>query len=124
MHREKLLTLFDNICRHQVSKGVHPMTCGNDSNHPPLFPVLEGGELVLRCAHCDYKQTFIPEQFGAEEKPKPTRHPHDGEPYYCVKCGLGYAEFAACEETICQLETAEAAQNRMKRYNELRTWSR
>jgi hypothetical protein len=40
---------------------VHPMTCGNDSNHS----ILEGAELdekvILFCTDCDYSQSWIPE---------------------------------------------------------------
>jgi len=33
----------------------------------------------------------------------------NGEPYYCAKCGFGKAEFMACEEESCKLESVEAA---------------
>lgn len=29
----------------------------------------------------------------------------DGEPYYCKSCGLGYAEYLACEDGSCELES-------------------
>jgi len=32
------------------------------------------------------------------------RHAHDGWPYYCTQCGLGYAEYLACEGMDCTLE--------------------
>jgi hypothetical protein len=36
----------------------HPLTCGNDSNHTPLYPIfnLETGRLKLICRDCDYTQ--------------------------------------------------------------------
>lgn len=56
---EKLAALAA-ICRHQVNRFRHPLTCGNDSNHPPLFPILEGDRIILACAHCDYRQPYLP----------------------------------------------------------------
>ena len=35
-----------------------------------------------------------------------------GEPYYCKNCGLGFAEYVACEEVNCELESKETAMNR------------
>lgn len=40
---------------------IHPLTCGNDSNHTILFPLVEDGQLVLVCADCDYRQTNVPQ---------------------------------------------------------------
>lgn len=40
------------------------------------------------------------------------RDPHDGRPFYCVTCGHGFAEFVACEEPDCTLETTAAAEAR------------
>jgi hypothetical protein len=42
------------------------------------------------------------------------RTPYDGKPYYCALCGLGLAEYIACEEPGCELETAETALNRAR----------
>lgn len=33
------------------------------------------------------------------------RHPYDSKPYYCKKCGMGFAEYIACELPDCELET-------------------
>lgn len=41
--------------------------------------------------------------------------PFDGSPYYCVTCGLGYGEYLACEDGVCQLETPRQAQRRRQR---------
>ncbi len=41
-----------------------------------------------------------------------TRHPYDGEPYYCTLCGLGYHEYLACEESVCKLEPKQNAETR------------
>lgn len=40
------------------------------------------------------------------------RTPYDGRPYYCDTCGLGLAEYNACEDGDCQLESVEEAQRR------------
>lgn len=37
------------------------------------------------------------------------RTPIDGKPYYCIKCGLGYGEYMACEEPDCELEPHDFA---------------
>lgn len=39
---------------------VHPLTCGNDSNHTVLFPYFNGEKVVLRCPDCDYVQNHLP----------------------------------------------------------------
>lgn len=39
---------------------MHPLTCGNDSSHALLFPLLVEGHIVLACPDCDYTQTHIP----------------------------------------------------------------
>lgn len=43
--------------------------------------------------------------------------PYNGEPYYCAECGLGFAEFVACEHTDCRLETRAEAQERKRAYD-------
>lgn len=51
---------------------VHPLTCGNDSQHLDLLPApgeilpIQSGEaaqvtMVLVCVQCGYRQKFIPE---------------------------------------------------------------
>lgn len=35
---------------------VHPLTCGNDSGHTPLYPFWDGEKVVLVCRDCDYTQ--------------------------------------------------------------------
>ena len=44
----------------QSSEKIHPLTCGNDSNHLPLLPFEENGLVVLRCFDCGYRQEHIP----------------------------------------------------------------
>lgn len=43
------------------------------------------------------------------------RSPFDGSPYYCKLCGKGWAEYNACEETDCELESETTARSRQKR---------
>jgi hypothetical protein len=44
-----------------------------------------------------------------------SRDPYDGEPFYCSICGVGFVEFAACEEVECVLETRAVSQARKLR---------
>lgn len=39
---------------------VHPMTCGNDSSHPPLY--LDWLRGPIACYECDYRQDHIPDE--------------------------------------------------------------
>jgi hypothetical protein len=55
-----LLSRMNAITNWQVSRSVHPMTCGVDSSHPPLFPIVLGRKIVLRCCHCAYRQDDAP----------------------------------------------------------------
>jgi hypothetical protein len=41
-----------------------------------------------------------------------TRSPYDGKPYYCETCGIGFAEFMACEDGDCKLEDEASAEAR------------
>ena len=43
------------------------------------------------------------------------RTPYDGHPYYCKICGVGFAEYMACEENDCELESEATAKSRKKR---------
>ncbi len=47
----------------QANDWVHPLTCGNNSLHENLIPVVQDGTIVLKCTDCDYVQTYIPEMF-------------------------------------------------------------
>ena len=39
---------------------VHPLTCGNNSDHLPLFPFWNGENVILLCADCKYEQSWYP----------------------------------------------------------------
>jgi hypothetical protein len=36
----------------------------------------------------------------------------DGQPYYCIKCGLGFYEMLACELPDCEREDVRVAERR------------
>lgn len=40
------------------------------------------------------------------------RTPYNGRQYYCIKCGLSFGEFIACELPDCTLESWSEAQRR------------
>jgi hypothetical protein len=45
---------------------LHPLMCGKDSSHEPLYPASVGDRIVLKCHgawpfECDYQQERIPE---------------------------------------------------------------
>lgn len=40
------------------------------------------------------------------------RSPLDSKPYFCVSCGVGFAELMACKLLGCKLETVEQAKER------------
>ena len=47
--------------------------------------------------------------------PPGRRSPHDGKPYYCAECGLGYQEYLACDDThCCRLESEDEARARSR----------
>jgi len=50
----------------------------------------------------------------------PQRSPYDGLPYYCRLCGMGWAEYQACEAGDCELESEATALGRQKRPAALR----
>jgi len=66
---EGAFVVMCRICDHQVTHMLHPLTCGNDSSHAPLFPVYREARVMLRCVDCDYTQE-VPEMFlcGTEQK--------------------------------------------------------
>jgi len=52
---------LNKIIEYQNDNSVHPLTCGNDSSHTPLIPILQGDNIVLICADCSYSQSYIPD---------------------------------------------------------------
>ena len=69
----RVVAAMNGVTRHQTDRvfpdrmfggeplrhRVHPLTCGNDSNHAPLFPFWNEEEqrMELWCRDCDYTQT-------------------------------------------------------------------
>jgi hypothetical protein len=54
---EKFKGTFIGIAKHQLSKNMHPLTCGSDSNHQNLFPRISiDGHCIIVCADCGYVQ--------------------------------------------------------------------
>lgn len=51
--------LMDRIKAWQAAGFVHPLTCGNDSDHRPLEPRISEGYALLECKDCGYVQTMI-----------------------------------------------------------------
>jgi len=57
---DKNWELIKAIIHHQNNEKVHPLTCGNDSNHEILIPAIKNNKVVLVCINCNYIQYFIP----------------------------------------------------------------
>ena len=49
------------IKRWQNLTYIHPLTCGNNSNHSPLIAKTDGVNVWLECPDCDYVQKHIPD---------------------------------------------------------------
>jgi hypothetical protein len=67
------------------------------------------------------KPSFNPTADGrshAKANPMTERTPYDGKPYYCVVCGLGFAEWEACEEIDCLLESEARAKSRQAEHED------
>jgi hypothetical protein len=45
----------------QNEPSIHPLTCGNNSNHQLLIPVVKDDRCILICKDCDYTQDCIPD---------------------------------------------------------------
>jgi hypothetical protein len=54
--------IIDKVNQWQNAGFVHPLTCGNDSQHQDLVPKEVDGKVVLSCSDCDYVQNWIPEE--------------------------------------------------------------
>lgn len=47
---------IEAIRKHQNNPMLHPLTCGNNSNHKPLEPVVIDSKVCLICLNCSYTQ--------------------------------------------------------------------
>lgn len=52
--------IFDAVNFWQQDPSIHPLTCGNNSNHEPLIPSIKNDKCILICKDCDYTQDCIP----------------------------------------------------------------
>jgi len=52
--------IIEKIKKWQNNEFLHPLTCGNNSNHKILIPKEIDNKVILICEDCDYTQTFIP----------------------------------------------------------------
>jgi len=53
--------IIQNINDWQEYEMTHELICGNNSNHRPLYPIEEDGQVLLRCYDCNYIQDWIPD---------------------------------------------------------------
>jgi hypothetical protein len=61
---KNIVDRMNSISLHQCNRekdgsprwAMHPLTCGNNSSHPPLFPWFDGEQICLICSECDYTQ--------------------------------------------------------------------
>lgn len=53
--------IIDKVNLWQNAGFVHPLTCGNNSQHQNLAAKEINGKVILFCLDCDYIQNFIPE---------------------------------------------------------------
>lgn len=49
------------VMHYQSNPHVHPLTCGNNSEHQVLQPMIVGTQVALICIDCGYVQTYIPD---------------------------------------------------------------
>lgn len=68
---------YRNFYIYQRLGGMHPLTCGNDSNHEVLDLIVENGEFKLSCPDCEYTQKFDAPFFCFTIK-EPVFHESDG----------------------------------------------
>jgi thymidylate synthase (FAD) len=60
----KLFDTIDKVMKFQelAKQGIiHPLTCGNDSQHKHLIATVRDGKVILMCPDCEYIQENIPE---------------------------------------------------------------
>lgn len=46
----------DKIVERGMFEQGHPLTCGNDSNHPVLMPMFVNNKIYLICPECNWTQ--------------------------------------------------------------------
>jgi hypothetical protein len=59
MTNKKIINFIE---KYQRCPYIHPLTCGNDSNHRNLTGFIDQTMIVkLKCLDCDYVQEYIPD---------------------------------------------------------------
>ena len=53
--------IVKRITEWQNNPLLHPLTCGINSRHQLLQPVVHDEKVLLECPDCDYLQTHIPD---------------------------------------------------------------
>lgn len=54
--------IIEKVAQWQNAGFVHPLTCGNNSQHQDLATKELDGKVVLCCLDCNYVQDWIPEE--------------------------------------------------------------
>ncbi|HET7322657.1 MAG TPA: hypothetical protein VFI96_09200, partial [Longimicrobiaceae bacterium] len=101
--RERLEEQALRIARHQLNPFAHPYTCGIDSNHAPLVPTVQDGEVVLVCpgpgrlSPADLRPEACPytQRLAAPATPE-----GETDEFSCSKCGAEYPD-ADCLCDLC-----------------------
>lgn len=82
MTDEEILEIMRDVCAYQLRGDFHPLTCGNDSNHPRLIPQVihystgsdVAQKVALTCIECGWYQEHFPldlvRKFLAEGSPE------------------------------------------------------
>ena len=52
--------LYEIVVAWQSGRRALRLTCGRNSRHRPLVPVISGGHVELWCLDCDYIQDHLP----------------------------------------------------------------
>lgn len=62
MDSQEILNIYNRLIRWQSCGLVHQLTCGNNSQHKPLKPVIIESKVILVCLDCDWRQD-VPDMF-------------------------------------------------------------
>ena len=52
--------IIEKVNKWQNADWLHPLTCGNNSNHKILQPIEKNNKIILKCLDCNYEQEYIP----------------------------------------------------------------
>jgi hypothetical protein len=48
--------IIRDVKKWQTDTSFHPFTCGKNSNHQLLNPIIKNKEAILKCDDCNYEQ--------------------------------------------------------------------